>query len=178
MTVETAELTDLAPSEAAQVLLRTADEVWLAELQRSLDRQRARAGFDRVLAVWNLNQSDAAALFGVTRQAIAKWRTGGFRRVGSKRWPIFRPPPTCSSAISNATVFQPWCAAVRHNLAVGHCSISWTRAAPVTSFSRAARCSGSATRTSAAARSSPRAGSGTGSRRPTGSILSTRALPP
>ena len=77
MTVETPELTDLAPSEAAQVLLRRADEVWLSELQRSLDRQRSRAGFDRVLAVWNLNQSDAAALFGVTRQAIAKWRTRG-----------------------------------------------------------------------------------------------------
>lgn len=77
MTVETPELTDLAPSEAAQVLLRRADEVWLSELQRSLDRQRSRAGFDRVLAVWNLNQSDAAALFGVTRQAIAKWRARG-----------------------------------------------------------------------------------------------------
>lgn len=77
MTVETPELTDLAPNEAAQVLLRRADEVWLSELQRSLDRQRSRAGFDRVLAVWNLNQSDAAALFGVTRQAIAKWRARG-----------------------------------------------------------------------------------------------------
>jgi predicted transcriptional regulator len=77
MTVETAELTDLAPNEAAQVLLRRADELWLSELQRSLDRQRARAGFGRILAVWNLNQSDAAALFGVTRQAIAKWRSRG-----------------------------------------------------------------------------------------------------
>jgi len=77
MTVETSELTSLAPSEAARVLLRRADEVWLSELQRSLDRQRARAGFDRVLAVWNLNQSDAASLFGVTRQAIAKWRARG-----------------------------------------------------------------------------------------------------
>ena len=77
MTLKTPELTDLAPREAAQVLLRRADEVWLSELQRSLDRQRSRAGFDRVLAVWNLNQSDAAALFGVTRQAIAKWRARG-----------------------------------------------------------------------------------------------------
>jgi hypothetical protein len=73
----TAELTDLAPSEAARVLVRSADEVWLSELQRSLDRQRARAGLDRVLAVWKLSQTDAAALFGVTRQAIAKWRARG-----------------------------------------------------------------------------------------------------
>lgn len=77
MVGNTVELTDLAPNEAARVLVRSADEVWLSELQRSLDRQRARAGFDRVLAVWNLSQTDAAGLFGVTRQAIAKWRARG-----------------------------------------------------------------------------------------------------
>lgn len=77
MTVETAELTDLAPRDAARFLLSRADEEWLSELQLSLDRQRARTGFDRILAVWNLNQSDAAGLFGVSRQAIAKWRTRG-----------------------------------------------------------------------------------------------------
>jgi hypothetical protein len=77
MASQTAQLTDLAPGEAARALLRSADEAWLSELQRSLDRHRARAGFDRVLAVWNLSQSDAAALFGVTRQAIAKWRARG-----------------------------------------------------------------------------------------------------
>lgn len=74
---DTAELTDLAPGEAARVLVRRADDVWLSELQRSLDRQRAHDGLDRVLSIWNLNQSDAAALFGVTRQAIAKWRSRG-----------------------------------------------------------------------------------------------------
>lgn len=77
MGTPTVELTDLAPSEAARALLRSADEAWLSELQRSLDRHRARAGFDRILAVWNLSQTDAAALFGVTRQAIAKWRARG-----------------------------------------------------------------------------------------------------
>ena len=77
MAGDTAELTDLAPNEAARVLVRSADAVWLSELQRSLDRQRARTGFDRVLAVWNLSQTDAAGLFGVTRQAIAKLRARG-----------------------------------------------------------------------------------------------------
>jgi hypothetical protein len=77
MGTPTVELTDLAPSEAALALLRSADEAWLSELQRSLDRHRARAGFDRILAVWNLSQTDAAAIFGVTRQAIAKWRARG-----------------------------------------------------------------------------------------------------
>lgn len=74
---EAAKLLDLAPGEAARVLLRNADEDWLSELQLSLDRQRARVDLDRILAVWNLSQSGAAELFHVTRQAIGKWRSQG-----------------------------------------------------------------------------------------------------
>lgn len=74
---ETAKLINLAPGEAARVLVQTADEAWLSELQRSLDQRRAHADFDRILAVWNLSQTDAAELFHVTRQAIWKWRLQG-----------------------------------------------------------------------------------------------------
>ena len=70
-------LMDLAPGEAARVLVQNADEAWLAELQRSLDQRRAHADLDHILGVWNLSQSDAAELFGVTRQAISKWRAQG-----------------------------------------------------------------------------------------------------
>jgi predicted XRE-type DNA-binding protein len=70
-------LMDLAPGEAARVLVQNADEAWLAELQRSLDQWRAHADLDHILGVWNLSQSDAAELFGVTRQAISKWRAQG-----------------------------------------------------------------------------------------------------
>jgi hypothetical protein len=77
MSTNAAKLTDLAPNEAARELARVADQEWLDALQCSLDRQRARADIDRVLAVWGLSQSDAARLFHVTRQAIAKWRRDG-----------------------------------------------------------------------------------------------------
>ena len=77
MTAETAELFHLAPKEAARVLLQEADETWIVDLQRSLDRQRGCSDFDRILAVWNLNQSDAGELFHISRQAIGKWRIHG-----------------------------------------------------------------------------------------------------
>jgi hypothetical protein len=74
---EMEKLINLDPGEVARVLVQNADEAWLSELQRSLDRQRADADFDRILAVWNLTQTDAAELFHVTRQAIGKWRARG-----------------------------------------------------------------------------------------------------
>jgi len=77
MSADAASLIELAPGEAARVLIRNADETWLSELQRSLDRHRAHADLDRILAIWGLSQSDAAKLFHVTRQAIGKWRTQG-----------------------------------------------------------------------------------------------------
>jgi len=77
MSGEPAKLIDLAPSEAARVLVQNADEAWLSELQRSLDQRRAHADLDRILAVWDLSQTDAADLFHVTRQAVSKWRAQG-----------------------------------------------------------------------------------------------------
>jgi predicted DNA-binding protein (UPF0251 family) len=77
MAVEATRLVELSPGEAARVLVQQADDEWLTELQINLDRRRARADLDRILAVWDLNQSEAAELFGVSRQAIAKWRSTG-----------------------------------------------------------------------------------------------------
>jgi predicted transcriptional regulator len=77
MAVEATRLVELSPGDAARVLVQQADDVWLSELQVNLDRRRARADLDRVLAVWDLNQSEAAELFGVSRQAVAKWRSTG-----------------------------------------------------------------------------------------------------
>jgi len=77
MATATTKLIELAPGEAARVLSRAADEAWLSEFAFSLDRYRGRDDLDRILAVWNLSQSDAARLFRVTRQAIAKWRAHG-----------------------------------------------------------------------------------------------------
>jgi len=90
---ETAKLIDLAPGEAARVLVQNADEAWLSELQRSLDQRRAHADLDRILAVWDLSQTDAADLFHVTRQAVSKWRA--------------QPPHACGSAPTSNEQTRP-----------------------------------------------------------------------
>jgi hypothetical protein len=77
MDVDTGTLIELSPGEAARLLVREADEDWLSELQRTLDRERAQLDLDRILAVWRLSQAEAAGLFHVSRQAIGKWRSQG-----------------------------------------------------------------------------------------------------
>ena len=77
MTAETEWIMELNPKEFAKSLIQKADEAWLSEFTRSLDRHRARDDFDRFLTVWNLNQNAAAGLFNISRQAIGKWRTRG-----------------------------------------------------------------------------------------------------
>jgi predicted transcriptional regulator len=77
MTVDTAKLTELDPTEIARALVQEADKKWLSEFTQSLGRHRARDDFGRFSAVWGLSQSAAAGLFGVSRQAIGKWLSHG-----------------------------------------------------------------------------------------------------
>ena len=77
MAVQTDDLIGLTPDDAARVLVQRADEGWLSELQRSLDRERAQVDLDRILAVWGLSQAEAAELFRVSRQAVGKWLARG-----------------------------------------------------------------------------------------------------
>jgi len=69
----------LDPKSAAQQLIdaRKQHGGWLDEFSEQLDRQRNAAAMERVLTVWGLNQSDAARIFGVSRQAISKWLAQG-----------------------------------------------------------------------------------------------------
>lgn len=69
----------LDPKAAAQRLIaaRKTSSGWLDEFSEQLDRQRNAEALERILAVWGLNQSDAARIFGVSRQAISKWLTQG-----------------------------------------------------------------------------------------------------
>ena len=50
---------------------------WLDVFTEHLDRRRAGQSLTRTLAVWDLNQSQAARLFGVSRQALNKWMEQG-----------------------------------------------------------------------------------------------------
>lgn len=74
-----AELIDAAgrldPVEAANRLIRaqTDQDDWLDAFAEQLDRQRNADALKRILSIWGLSQSDAARVFGVSRQAISKW---------------------------------------------------------------------------------------------------------
>jgi hypothetical protein len=73
------EVGELDPREAANRLVRAQSEhdAWLDVFAEQLDKQRNADALRRILSVWDLNQSDAARVFGVTRQAIAKWFDAG-----------------------------------------------------------------------------------------------------
>jgi hypothetical protein len=68
----------LAPQQAADELVaRYDDREWLDAFAEALDRRRAGQALQRILLVWGLSQTAAGGLFGVTRQAVTKWRDGG-----------------------------------------------------------------------------------------------------
>lgn len=73
------ELAELRPLEVAEKILEahSVESDWLDEFAEALDRRRAGRSLERILQVWGLNQSQAAHLFGVTRQAISKWLDRG-----------------------------------------------------------------------------------------------------
>ncbi|MEO0575670.1 MAG: hypothetical protein AAF004_09415 [Pseudomonadota bacterium] len=72
-------VTSLTPKEAASRLIRASksDQDWLDRFSRQLDQQRGGQSLARVLQVWGLSQSEAAQLFGVSRQALSKWLQQG-----------------------------------------------------------------------------------------------------
>lgn len=71
------ELIRLDPKQAAEVLGRARGAAWLDDFAEHLDRVRSADALGRVLQVWGLNQSDAARLFDVSRQAVSKWLAHG-----------------------------------------------------------------------------------------------------
>jgi predicted transcriptional regulator len=74
-----AETPDLDPRDAASRLIaaHADDAEWLDAFAVELDRRRAASSLARTLGVWQLSQSDAARLFGVSRQAVSKWLEQG-----------------------------------------------------------------------------------------------------
>ncbi len=64
------------------------EDAWLDAFTENLDRRRSREGFERTLKVWNISQTEAARVFGVSRQAVSKWLRQGI-------------PPERATAISD-----------------------------------------------------------------------------
>ena len=76
-------LSSADPGRTAAALV-SADAEGAARLAQYLERHLSTAPLDRFERVWQLSSSQAAAVFGVSRQAYAKWRSGGIpaeRRV-------------------------------------------------------------------------------------------------
>jgi len=67
----------MADSERAAVALVSADAGVAASLAQFLERRLSTEPLDRFERVWQLSGAQAAAVFGVSRQAYAKWRTAG-----------------------------------------------------------------------------------------------------
>lgn len=68
------------PQDVARSLVALADDRapgWLDQVAEALDAHRGGDQLGRVLQVWGLSQAEAGRLFGVTRQAVAKWAAGG-----------------------------------------------------------------------------------------------------
>lgn len=70
---------DLGPREAAAELVEAhgGDPRWLDDFADALERQLAGRELRRILRVWDLSQSEAGRLFGVSRQAVSKWLNHG-----------------------------------------------------------------------------------------------------
>lgn len=69
--------TTSAPEELAQEILHSADADWVRGLVDALDREVRVDPLRRLLTLWDLSNAAAARLFGVSRQAFAKWLTTG-----------------------------------------------------------------------------------------------------
>lgn len=69
----------ITPEQAAEAVFvaHQHEQAWLDAFAYSLDRRRAAASLQHVLTVWDLSQSEAARLSGVSRQAIIKWLDSG-----------------------------------------------------------------------------------------------------
>ena len=82
----------MPPAHLAERLVaeHSLDPDWLDEFSVALDRRRQGKALERILEVWGLSQSEAGRLLGVSRQAVAKWITGGI--------PVDRIEPIASLA--------------------------------------------------------------------------------
>jgi hypothetical protein len=69
--------TSIAPDDLARQLIESADPDWLRELVDALDREVRIGPLERLTTLWDLSNAAAARIFGVSRQAFAKWLASG-----------------------------------------------------------------------------------------------------
>ena len=65
------------PSTVARDLAPDPADPWAQELLRALEDRLRPAPLERLMSTWDLSAAATARLFGVSRQAVAKWRGSG-----------------------------------------------------------------------------------------------------
>jgi transposase-like protein len=66
------------PARVAEQLIADApSHAWLRELTEVLEREVRSDPLERFMLAWDLSASEAARAFGVSRQALSKWRRDG-----------------------------------------------------------------------------------------------------
>jgi hypothetical protein len=62
---------------AERLIAEAPSRSWLRALADDLDRELRTDPLERFMALWGISASEAARAFGVTRQALSKWRKAG-----------------------------------------------------------------------------------------------------
>ncbi len=62
---------------AAELIAEAPDDGWIRTLVDALDRRVRTSPLERLLVLWGLSASEAAGMFGVSRQAFSKWLHAG-----------------------------------------------------------------------------------------------------
>ena len=81
---------------AERLVAEAPDLDWLRTLTDDLDRRLRTAPLERLLTLWGLSASEAARIFGVSRQALSKWRRHG---VPAERTPALADLTTATDLL-------------------------------------------------------------------------------
>jgi hypothetical protein len=77
MSKQVSALRRLDPVVVAAEVAGTVEDPWTQEFLRALDARVRSAPLERFMATWDLSAAAAGRVFGVSRQAVAKWRGSG-----------------------------------------------------------------------------------------------------
>jgi hypothetical protein len=67
----------LDPAVAARQVTDSGDDGWTLEFLRALEERVRTAPLERLMATWELSAAATGRVFGVSRQAVGKWRGSG-----------------------------------------------------------------------------------------------------
>jgi len=77
MTRPVSALRRLDPAAAARQVTDSGDETWTLEFLRALEARVRTSPLERLMATWDLSAAATGRVFGVSRQAVAKWQGSG-----------------------------------------------------------------------------------------------------